>query len=645
MATAGEQYILRMIVDVQNEQALKGLDQNLRSAGKGLQTYTKQARTSAGGSRQLGFAFQSAGFQITDFAVQVQGGVSATRALSQQLPQLLAGFNILTPAFAFTTAALATLAALLPLIVRKFNELTDATPDLADVLKEVETGVKSLNTRLQTFDSSKYVEALKAGNEATQEFNQNLLVGNLRIAEERIEGTAASLKQAFNDIQQLSAGQQLRAGAGSFVPGGGQLNLEQQRALAREQTALAESLRQANLEQVFGSNATAFAALFESIDLESLNIEDFTDQFVKLFAASDSTSAQIETLRDQIVALRQAQEELDAASAGSLGLPNGGNNGAGGSGDRFTAADILIQENDLRQMLFEREQERIKKEEADAERKAIRMQRERDAIVTQAQAYATSLLPATEQYRLELEQLNLQIDTYNLSQETADALTEQLTAKYRAQAEAVKETTLQMTAGQEFMNTAFETFDQNFQAFTDGLARGTADVKDLFKNMAAAIIGDLLRIYAAQLITGLVFGGGRGVTGSTAGIPTSLDPSAFLAKGGVLKNGVQMFANGGVVNSPTMFPMARGVGVMGEAGAEGIFPLGRLPNGDLGVQGAPMNVTINNNAAGVEVNATQGDGGLTIDIVRQVVASDIARGGNAISSAVAGSFGLQRAGV
>jgi hypothetical protein len=645
MATAGEQYILRMIVDVQNEQALKGLDQNLRSAGKGLQTYTKQARTSAGGSRQLGFAFQSAGFQITDFAVQVQGGVSATRALSQQLPQLLAGFNILTPAFAFTTAALATLAALLPLIVRKFNELTDATPDLADVLKEVETGVKSLNTRLQTFDSSKYVEALKAGNEATQEFNQNLLVGNLRIAEERIEGTAASLKQAFNDIQQLSAGQQLRVGAGSFVPGGGQLNLEQQRALAREQTALAESLRQANLEQVFGSNATAFAALFESIDLESLNIEDFTDQFVKLFAASDSTSAQIETLRDQIVALRQAQEELDAASAGSLGLPNGGNNGAGGSGDRFTAADILIQENDLRQMLFEREQERIKKEEADAERKAIRMQRERDAIVTQAQAYATSLLPATEQYRLELEQLNLQIDTYNLSQETADALTEQLTAKYRAQAEAVKETTLQMTAGQEFMNTAFETFDQNFQAFTDGLARGTADVKDLFKNMAAAIIGDLLRIYAAQLITGLVFGGGRGVTGSTAGIPTSLDPSAFLAKGGVLKNGVQMFASGGVVNSPTMFPMARGVGVMGEAGAEGIFPLGRLPNGDLGVQGAPMNVTINNNAAGVEVNATQGDVGLTIDIVRQVVASDIARGGNAISSAVAGSFGLQRAGV
>lgn len=38
--------------------------------------------------------FQNVGFQVQDFAVQVAGGTSATRALAQQLPQLLSGFGL-----------------------------------------------------------------------------------------------------------------------------------------------------------------------------------------------------------------------------------------------------------------------------------------------------------------------------------------------------------------------------------------------------------------------------------------------------------------------------------------------------------------------------------------------------------------------
>jgi phage-related minor tail protein len=47
------------------------------------------------------------------------------------------------------------------------------------------------------------------------------------------------------------------------------------------------------------------------------------------------------------------------------------------------------------------------------------------------------------------------------------------------------------------------------------------------------------------------------------------------------------FARGGVVGSPTMFPMAGGrTGLMGEAGPEAIMPLKRGKDGKLGVQAA-----------------------------------------------------------
>jgi phage-related minor tail protein len=72
-----------------------------------------------------------------------------------------------------------------------------------------------------------------------------------------------------------------------------------------------------------------------------------------------------------------------------------------------------------------------------------------------------------------------------------------------------------------------------------------------------------------------------------------------FARGGVVAGGrVQPFATGGVVSAPTYFPMANGLGLMGEAGPEAVMPLARGPDGRLGVrtgQGgtAPtINVTI-----------------------------------------------------
>ena len=46
------------------------------------------------------------------------------------------------------------------------------------------------------------------------------------------------------------------------------------------------------------------------------------------------------------------------------------------------------------------------------------------------------------------------------------------------------------------------------------------------------------------------------------------------AKGNVIANGrITPFAGGGIVNSPVMFPLRGGTGLMGEAGPEAIMPL------------------------------------------------------------------------
>ncbi|WDR06396.1 phage tail tape measure protein [Devosia rhodophyticola] len=68
----------------------------------------------------------------------------------------------------------------------------------------------------------------------------------------------------------------------------------------------------------------------------------------------------------------------------------------------------------------------------------------------------------------------------------------------------------------------------------------------------------------------------------------------FSATNPVL-GGVTPFAKGGVIASPSYFPMGGGMGLMGEAGAEAIMPLQRGSDGRLGVAGGggAVNVTFN----------------------------------------------------
>ncbi len=95
-------------------------------------------------------------------------------------------------------------------------------------------------------------------------------------------------------------------------------------------------------------------------------------------------------------------------------------------------------------------------------------------------------------------------------------------------------------------------------------------------------------------------GAGQSLSGGLSSLLGSLFGAGgpALAKGGVLSRGMLMpFAKGGVVGAPTYFPVGRGLGLMGEQGAEAVMPLARGPDGRLGVRGGgggrPVSVTVN----------------------------------------------------
>lgn len=107
------------------------------------------------------------------------------------------------------------------------------------------------------------------------------------------------------------------------------------------------------------------------------------------------------------------------------------------------------------------------------------------------------------------------------------------------------------------------------------------------KNMTVGAMGGSLPLDGGSLLGGLFKGVGS-LFGSLFGPSTSAHETVAaspFARGGVFSRGMVMpFAKGGVVGAPAYFPLGRGLGLMGERGAEAVMPLARGPDGRLGVQ-------------------------------------------------------------
>lgn len=142
-------------------------------------------------------------------------------------------------------------------------------------------------------------------------------------------------------------------------------------------------------------------------------------------------------------------------------------------------------------------------------------------------------------------------------------------------------------------------FDRSFQ----GLITNTMTAKQAFKSFATSIVEDIARIIAQEVRSAILrpilkmglsalgglFTSSLGSVGSVGDGSINLDTTPFEgginynAKGGIYSGAGISKHSGTIVNSPTVFPFAKGVGLMGEAGPEAILPLKRNSQGKLGV--------------------------------------------------------------
>ncbi len=129
------------------------------------------------------------------------------------------------------------------------------------------------------------------------------------------------------------------------------------------------------------------------------------------------------------------------------------------------------------------------------------------------------------------------------------------------------------------MTRAFSASVVGGRQFDDVLKSLTLRMSDLAVRMAFKPLENSISSGIESLLSGL-----SGIGGSTA--------AAVTAATGAVKP----FASGGVIGTPTYFPLMQGgVGLAGEAGPEAIMPLQRGPDGKLGVAapGGGNSITVN----------------------------------------------------
>lgn len=254
-----------------------------------------------------------------------------------------------------------------------------------------------------------------------------------------------------------------------------------------------------------------------------------------------------------------------------------------------------------------------------------------------------------------------------------DGLAQYMVARRAEAAEALKPQWQKMLEGYRDTNRLMrESWDDLNLQIVQGGEQAWIDLIRTTKVSAGQLVdmvlNEFLRLQYRQQIAPLL-GQALGSIGSFIGIPglgSSIGSGAGTVTGGsgfrfnALGNAYSGLPSlsaysGQVVNRPTMFAFARGAGVMGEAGYEGIFPLKRNSRGQLGVMaagagqgggGTQVYVSVENRTdAQVQTTTEKGPNGeqfvkFIIERAAAEVDGRIVSGGST-SRAMRAAFGLQ----
>lgn len=604
-----------------NKDSIDIVNQRLRNFGNTSELAFNQFGRAATQAQQKSKRFasvglQQVGYQVGDFAVQIQGGTNAAVAFGQQFSQL-AGIFGAGGAIAGAGVAIAT-AFIAPLIDAK-KEAEDTAKTLGELGKAVSTLSGTYNDLASEIEnaSGKSKEFLEQQQQVTSlgitakinEFRK--LFSGVSAGAGRVGGASQVLfgvavkeitealgispkyaRELVEEIQALNQADGLPATAEAATALREEMfNVLKQNGEWNEKIEAAWGLIIA-VEKALGTVSSTYVDILGSAEglalAEAANLDMFgqlVDESEKFLSAVENAKGDWDKLADidvssgvnkAAIEASDLSEHMKQALIAALGLVNlakgvsspskvysgrgsgkaygftedglrtttlsedyaykqwladqrklGGGGGGGGGASAVDPMERLQQEIDRREKLLKlTESQKTLQEE---------IWRISDALGENRNKYSDEYIQQLAQQNIALEQ---QEELQKQIEQTADTI-----------------------AGH---------FGDAFTSIVDG----TKSVKDAFADMARNILKHLWDILVMQQITG-VLGNFFGTTGAISA----------SANGNVFSGGnIVPFANGGIVNGPTLFPMTgSNTGLMGEAGPEAIMPLKRGKDGKLGV--------------------------------------------------------------
>ena len=590
-------------------------------------TYATQAST---GMNKFGVVAQQTGYQVSDFIVQVQSGANPLVAFSQQATQL-AGLLYYLPE-RFQLARFAVLGFSVSMAVA-ISAVTIGIPLLSMLAMNFFSSGKNADKGAEGIET--YAGALKALTEEIKNAQQEFLKLKFDTQSLGVAGAKQQLQELGVRLKGLTAlRDRLIAGGGQAAAKVGLLGiegLEAEIAVLEEQLGVLQQIEvsqnyiEASRKRASREPSAPYkeeAAYAKLVADEAARTEELARLKKNVFHAM---AGEMGAVSSSTLDALNAQKALNAAlSSGDADSFNKAMNDALDAGVRFSQLDLstvvamaakngwglagamraawaaaqggpLVNANPAAGPSFEG---------GGRNRNVIPPQKYQqtfqDILNSQTKGggggggggqtqedYLQQLLKEDEQKRKliglsEAEQSAAETE-FNLREKLRDlkgSVTEEEIQSTLRQIEATNKLIEQEARREEMIKSASSTIENAFMSMVDG----SKSISDAFKGMVREILLDIYRQQVAKPIA------------------TFLSNAIFgSANGNVFSNGshVTAYANGGVVGSPTYFPMSGGkTGLMGEAGPEAIMPLKRGANGKLGVQvsgnGGSNDITVQN---------------------------------------------------
>lgn len=622
----------------------------MRPAIDGVENLNRAVQKSQSGFRASNQVIQQASYQVTDFVVQVSGGVSALRAFGQQAPQFLA-------AFGGTGALIGVFAALGSAIADVVMKSSDSQ-SMGDSFKKLEEASKGLKSSLEITGKIDLSSLGKNYREATDE-GKKLIDANVRLSLLMLDmakvdatiGFREGIKKSLDDIGFFAKAWNLVVNSAKY---------------ARGDVSPSETTQFADIKKITEEQAASIDKAQKSFGNAKISAADYINTLTGIAEQYKGkiSPAFKEFIDDQVKYANQLQGIRDLEASAKAARDN---NYQGLENNSKSIEQFISKVQELKAKLSELTYGKVDTSElaafndryaAGAEKvsasqaevlRGIYAQIDAQKQLNQDTADINSLMSSYDSYSQKLQKIyDDQLRIYDL-RERGKISQEQETSLIAGTQQAIdtlneKSMKLGMTMQQAFgsaiqqgvagiVDVLFEA-DKSFAQFVDSFAKSIAKMI-----MQLMILKGIKMALSGTSVGDFLFG----TTKADGGIFTPNGESKF-ANGGVFTNSIvtkpTAFAYGGAFGSQA--------GLMGEAGPEAIVPLKRSSTGKLGVGAAPSNVVINvtneGGADGYRATATaqKNDNGIDIDIiVRKAVTSDLQRNGP-MAQQMSNTFNLRR---